>query len=1086
MIFTSETINSSAETWWPYVFHVFWQTAVVAAIVLAIAHFGRRIPSTIRSALVLVAFAKFLIPPVLPFPSGVFSQMNFRDQTAVAVEDPATATHQSDSLSDPISSNRILVAENRPGLDHRAGQESENPAMMTGDSPISNSAASSAVPTIEPAGAVIPPRLTWQSWLMLLHGLGVLLVTGWIVLAAIRLQRLKRSARTVETGRVHEVFSLVARELGIQRTIRLRVSQYDVPPMAFGILHPIVLLPASLVDELNSEELQTICAHELAHHKRRDPLMNFVQAAILAVWWFHPLLWLLHRAARDVREDCCDDLILNRSLTTTAAYCQLLVRIAERIAQRSQRPRLLRCAEQMHPVQARMLRVMDTTLPREPRLSLRGLAAVIVAAGLLLPGMRGIAGGSAEEEQRSKPRGVTESLPEKAVRRDLYGDPLPAGALVRLGTIRYRHNSGSQFPVGDFLSDGTYVSRTLSGRLAYWDLRTGLPDDERPEMDLGDLNLRRFIVLPDGETIVTLGFRFNEQKRVNEYLIQFWEEGQWTKAFRWVEQTGSVEALAATPDGDTIVTGSAQGELKFWDRKTESVQRTYQLPNQFSIESIAFSPDGETLAVAGYRGVYLWEWLAGKEPVSLDGMETGARALMFSPDGQWLATGSDGPIGGRLWDVKSRRLHQTFKGNGQWHYPDRIAFTSDGQFVAVPTRSLTVELWNVSTGRIAHTLETGSFETGSIEPRHVAISPDDRWLVGSDYDPIMVVWDLKTRERLATPPGHRAHVTGIHFTPDGKQVVTASDDRTVRIWNAETGTQERLLQHRYWIRDVAVSPDGKLIASNSLDDTVGLWELDSGKQIYRLFGHGRGGHRAVSFSPEGKRILSWGDNMALRVWDVNTGKALSDFPLRPAGATIPEDENGEAKVGDTKDFYMQIQGSTFTPDGQRFLLAWGQTLSVFDVTTGLETQSLQMEGPLRDVSSASGGHLMATIVTGKPKITDLATGGQRISGSRKQVLQIRSVESGKVRWEITLPEGGFYRRAVFSGDDNLIAVAPAVVGAGIHVFDVESGRLRYRIDGIPAGVSVMAFSPDGLQLASALQDTSALIWDLDEFRVDGE
>ncbi len=125
-------------------------------------------------------------------------------------------------------------------------------------------------------------------------------------------------------------------------------------------------------------------------------------------------------------------------------------------------------------------------------------------------------------------------------------------------------------------------------------------------------------------------------------------------------------------------------------------------------------------------------------------------------------------------------------------------------------------------------------------------------------------------------------------TAPGGLIATASDDHTVRIWEAATGIERQRLLHHNWVRDIAVSPDGRLLVSSSLDDFVRLWDISSGKEVYKLPGHGlHGGRRTVGFTPDGRRFLSYGDDLYLRIWDVRTGKALTENAVRPPVSRRP-------------------------------------------------------------------------------------------------------------------------------------------------------------------------------------------------------
>ena len=128
--------------------------------------------------------------------------------------------------------------------------------------------------------------------------------------------------------------------------------------------------------------------------------------------------------------------------------------------------------------------------------------------------------------------------------------------------------------------------------------------------------------------------------------------------------------------------------------------------------------------------------------------------------------------------------------------------------------------------------------------RHVVFSPDGRWLAAAGGVGVHV-WDWRTGEEVAAgSAGHRGAIDQIATAPGGL-IATASDDHTVRIWDAATGIDRRRLPHGHWVRAIAVSPDGRFLASSSLDDSVRLWDISNGKEVYKLPGHGlHGGNRA--------------------------------------------------------------------------------------------------------------------------------------------------------------------------------------------------------------------------------------------------
>jgi hypothetical protein len=153
----------------------------------------------------------------------------------------------------------------------------------------------------------------------------------------------------------------------------------------------------------------------------------------------------------------------------------------------------------------------------------------------------------------------------------------------------------------------------------------------------------------------------------------------------------------------------------------------------------------------------------------------------------------------------------------------------------------------------------------------VAVSPDGRLVLSASDDKTVAVWDLNTGERLRQLAGHQARVRAVAVSPDGRLVLSASDDQTVAVWDLNTGERLRQLAgHQARVRAVAVSPDGRLVVSGSEAWTVAVWDLNTGERLRQLAGY-RGAVTSVAVSPDGRLVLSASDDRTLAVWDLNTG-----------------------------------------------------------------------------------------------------------------------------------------------------------------------------------------------------------------------
>jgi WD40 repeat protein len=686
-----------------------------------------------------------------------------------------------------------------------------------------------------------------------------------------------------------------------------------------------------------------------------------------------------------------------------------------------------------------------------------------------LPGAAGMLTGQAELPAQAD--AAPPLLPSATGHVDRYGDPLPAGAIVRLGTVRYRfQNHGLAF-----LPDGqTVVSAKHGGAIQLWDVRTGrlLREIDRGQFQVGHsgLSLSR-----DGRRLAVAGSLTEADGSGWRSAVRVFDiaSGKELRTFEAAVRQG-FNSVVLAPDGEILLTLNRDGILRVQEVTTGAELLQHTFPGDV-MAHLALSVDGSMLALASgpnTHKILVWKWQTPEEPREFKSGDRCSR-VTFSPDGKLLAACDDADPTVRVWKVPSGRLLHKLElpDLARYWYFD-VAFAPDGKTLAASGQTnerSAVHLWEASSGKFLRRLEGG----GS----RLAFSPNGQLLVCG-----LQVWDLAAGKELSgNDEAHRGPIERLVTGANGL-VVTASFGKSIRIWNAATGQQLRQLTQEGWIRAVALSPDGSKVVSSSLgDDAVCVWEVATGRQIYKLPGHGRsGGGGALVFTPDGKSFLSWGDDMYLRQWDMRTGKAVFEYAIRPTGVRVFTEDDDSMERERAMMSPDGIRGGVFTPDARQLVVKAGK-MFVFETASGKELWNFPMESRFIISQAISpDGRSLLTSDSGKSVQTKLPDGTIQRTTAMNHPVTLYELATGGVRKQLTLPEQGAGPVA-FSADGKWFAAASSRPGEHIRVWDA-SGQEVWSVEGFPGPVRSLAFMPDGKRLVAGLEDSSALIWDLTQKR----
>lgn len=310
-------------------------------------------------------------------------------------------------------------------------------------------------------------------------------------------------------------------------------------------------------------------------------------------------------------------------------------------------------------------------------------------------------------------------------------------------------------------------------------------------------------------------------------------------------------------------------------------------------------------------------------------------------------------------------------------------------------------------------------------------SPDSKYVVTASKDKTAKMWESSSGKLLYSLEGFDYSVNSAQFSPDGKNIVTASSDKTIKIWESNSGKLLYIIRDSSGFKSAQYSPDGKCIVSSSWDKTAKVWEISSGKLLLCLNGHTNIVNSA-QFSPDGKYIVTASEDNTAKIWDSKNGKLC--YSLK-----------GHSDI---------VNSAQFSPDGKHI------------VTSSNDSTAKIWESSRGKICLSINGH------TGVVHSAQFSPDGKYIIiASEDSIAGIWESNSGKFHGFVG--HSNYISSAIYSPDGEYILT----IDDDVKIWESNSRKLLRKMEGRTECVFSAQFSPDGKNIV-AMGHNYLKIWEI--------
>ncbi|MHC4345541.1 MAG: M56 family metallopeptidase, partial [Planctomycetota bacterium] len=355
------------------------QSSVLIVILLALDLILRRkVRAVVRYCLWMLVLLKLVLPTSLSLPTGLGYWLGDR-LPEIAIEEAFVAEEPEPSPAAPVIGATETVTL----------EETVTPVPPPRDVPAQSTPPAPAKSEPAPPTPITAPAMTWQglvflAWLAAVAAMLLLLVQRMFFVRGLVAQSKPAG------GNMLEVFERCRRQMGVRRQVGLKLSPVAASPSVCGLFKSIILIPEGLAEKLNSQHLKSILLHEMAHIKRGDLWVSFVQTLLQIAYIYSPLVWVANSVIRKVREQAVDEMVLAAMGDEAEDYPETLLNVSRLTFSRPALSlRLVGVVESKKALTSRIKHILGRPFPKTAKLGILGLTAILVTAAVLLPMAKG-------------------------------------------------------------------------------------------------------------------------------------------------------------------------------------------------------------------------------------------------------------------------------------------------------------------------------------------------------------------------------------------------------------------------------------------------------------------------------------------------------------------------------------------------------------------------------------------------------------------------------------------------------------------------------------------------------------------------